>query len=198
VIGGSWTNAMNLPTTPGASTLVNGVDVNSAGKVLYAVTEYVSDSGEADFYDMVINSATSSASQDGWGTLSPASPPDPNSQLGSVSLDGQGNGLVAGFRTSPTLRFEAIPLDHAGPWMNALKVPKRGRDDTVIRFSVAPQDVFTALMGKTKWTFGDGKTAFGNSVTHKYAKPGTYTVKATRTDALGNRTTVTRTIRIKP
>jgi PKD repeat protein len=46
------------------------------------------------------------------------------------------------------------------------------------------------------WGFGDGKTATGPSVTHVFAKPGTYPVTLTVSDAVGNTTTLTATTKV--
>ncbi|MHB8690854.1 MAG: PKD domain-containing protein [Solirubrobacteraceae bacterium] len=47
------------------------------------------------------------------------------------------------------------------------------------------------------WSFGDGKTAVGPSVTHSFDKTGTYTVKLTVTDRGGNTASFAQTIDVK-
>src|SRR5262249_27025520 len=44
------------------------------------------------------------------------------------------------------------------------------------------------------WSFGDGATATGQSVSHRFVKAGRYTVTLTVTDALGGTTTATTQI----
>ena len=46
------------------------------------------------------------------------------------------------------------------------------------------------------WSFGDGQTATGESVTHSYGTAGNYTVTLTVTDAYGNTGTASRTIAV--
>jgi len=46
------------------------------------------------------------------------------------------------------------------------------------------------------WDFGDGTKAKGASVSHTFAKPGTYTVSLTATDRGGNTSTVSRQIAV--
>jgi len=48
-----------------------------------------------------------------------------------------------------------------------------------------------------EWTFGDGKTATGESVTHAYAGEGTYTVTLTVTDTAGQIDTTTTTVTVE-
>jgi PKD repeat protein len=47
------------------------------------------------------------------------------------------------------------------------------------------------------WDFGDGETAKGETVTHTYAKAGTYTVKLTVTDSAGRSATVEEPLVVK-
>jgi serine protease len=47
------------------------------------------------------------------------------------------------------------------------------------------------------WTFGDGATGSGGSVTHIYKKPGSYSVKETVTDSNNASASVTKTISVK-
>jgi hypothetical protein len=49
---------------------------------------------------------------------------------------------------------------------------------------------------KYSWNFGDGTSAVGPSVTHAYAKGGTYTVKLTVTDRGGNVSTSTQSVQV--
>ncbi len=46
------------------------------------------------------------------------------------------------------------------------------------------------------WDFGDGKTGSGRSITHKYEKPGTYTVVLRVEDPIGNFDTATRQVEV--
>src|SRR5207245_3720921 len=47
------------------------------------------------------------------------------------------------------------------------------------------------------WTFGDGTTGIGLSVSHAYATPGTYTAMVTVTDRSGNAATSSATISLR-
>jgi streptogramin lyase len=111
-----------------------------------------------------------------------------------------GDAVVA-WRSHPNaasfLRVHAAAYDAAGPMLNDLSIPSSGTVGQSVTFSVSPLDVWSAL-GTTKWSFGDGSSATGTSVTHGYAAAGRYTVMVESEDALGNRTTNTATITIRP
>jgi uncharacterized membrane protein len=61
----------------------------------------------------------------------------------------------------------------------------------------SPFDVWSAPVA-VSWSFGDGASATGTSVTHAYAHPGTYTVSVTATDAAGNTTSDSGSITVSP
>jgi PKD repeat protein len=54
--------------------------------------------------------------------------------------------------------------------------------------SVLELDVWSQI-ASTTWSFGDGTSGAGLSVSHAYASPGLYTVSATAADAVGNAVT---------
>jgi PKD repeat protein len=58
----------------------------------------------------------------------------------------------------------------------------------------------TAIPGRTivsyTWSFGDGGTASGQSVTHPFAAPGTYTVTLTVVDSAGRSSSTTLTVTV--
>lgn len=58
----------------------------------------------------------------------------------------------------------------------------------------------TAVQGRTivsyTWSFGDGGTASGQSVTHPFAAPGTYTVTLTVVDSAGKSSTFSNTVTV--
>jgi PKD domain len=116
--------------------------------------------------------------------------PDPaEDDLGmNVAIDGQGDG-VFGYRSlNGDYIAGASLLDAAGPLLNGLSIPSDAATGTPTTFSVSPTDQITSV-ASTTWSFGDGTTASGASVTHAFASPGTYSVSVTSTDASGNSTT---------
>jgi hypothetical protein len=90
----------------------------------------------------------------------------------------------------------AAGLDVAGPAILAFKAPRTGRPGARIAFSVRAKDTWAGTK-VVRWKLGDGTKARGKSVTHVYARPGSYRVTVTLTDKVGNTTTRSRTITIR-
>ena len=150
------------------------------------------------YFDAVLDAATASYRSAGGLFTAPqaVSPPgqvvspDPaEDELGlNVAIDGQGDG-VFGYRSLDGVEIAgASLLDAAGPVLNGLSIPAGAATGTPTTFSVAPTDQITSV-ASTTWSFGEGTTASGASVTHAFASPGTYSVSVTSTDASGNSTT---------
>jgi len=93
--------------------------------------------------------------------------------------------------------IQAAGYDAAGPQLRGLSVPGAARAGSPGSFSVAPLDVWSQA-ASTSWTFGDGASASGESVSHTYAAPGSYPVTVTSTDSLGNSSTENRTVTVAP
>jgi hypothetical protein len=114
-----------------------------------------------------------------------------------LAIDPQGNATAVWWRSDGTHDIvQAAGYDAAGPLLDALSVPTAGTVGQPLSLSVSPLDVWSAL-GATSWTFGDGATATGTSLTHAYADAGTFAVGVTATDAISNATSATRTITIE-
>ena len=105
------------------------------------------------------------------------------------AIDAHGNAIVVCERA-------ATGYDGSGPLLRSLSVPRSGRTEESLRFAVSPVDVWSRVV-KTRWTFGDGRRATGQSVTHEFRQAGRFTVTITSTDSLGHATTAKRRIRIR-
>jgi hypothetical protein len=120
-----------------------------------------------------------------------------------VSLDREGNALAAWVRSDrdpgPTnyrARVQTAVLDAAPPTLTAVTIPDRPRAAIATTFAATATDVGSAVT--LTWDFGDGTTGVGAGVTHTYAVAGTYTVRVTATDAVGNATSATRSVEVGP
>jgi hypothetical protein len=113
-----------------------------------------------------------------------------------VVMDAGGDAIAAWslFNGTNTI-IQARVNDATGPLLRNLAVPAGGFTGQPLAFSVSPFDAFSPI-GSTSWSFGDGATAAGTSVTHAFAKPGTYSVTLTSADAVGNASSATKTLTI--
>jgi PKD repeat protein len=89
--------------------------------------------------------------------------------------------------------LSARAYDVDGPLVNALSIPATGMAGTPVAFSVTAVDAWSAV-ASTSWSFGDGTTASGATVSHTYAAAGSYAVAVTVTDAVGNARTRTGSV----
>lgn len=116
-----------------------------------------------------------------------------------VAVSSQGDAVATWerFDDSRDEIVQAAGYDAAGPLLGGLSIPSTGTAGEPVSFSVSPLSVWSSI-AETRWSFGDGSSAVGTSVTHAYAKAGTYEVTLESEDALGNKTTTVGTITIAP
>jgi PKD domain len=111
-----------------------------------------------------------------------------------VAFDGQGDAVTVWDATGA---IQGAGYVAAGPSLNGLSIPPTGTVGQPVTFSVSPLDVWSEL-GETSWSFGDGASASGTSVTHTYTSAGTYEVAVHSADTLGNSTSASGTITVAP
>ncbi len=144
----------------------------------------------------VVEAAAGLATSGSWQTpvqLSAAGEPAREQQ---VALDAQGNAAAVWSRfDGASYIAEAAGYDAAGPLLSSLTIPATGTVGQSLAFSTSPFDIWSAL-GATSWSFGDGTSQTGTSVTHAYGAPGTYTVTVTGADVLGNASSAGATVAI--
>jgi hypothetical protein len=121
----------------------------------------------------------------------------PEESAPEVGVDAQGNGIAVFSRAGSGGEYliEAAGYDAEGPQLRGLTIPSAGIVGQPLQFFQAPLDVWSGVLSEG-FSFGDGSGASGVSTTHTYMAPGTYRVTASAIDALGNTTTVTRTVTI--
>jgi hypothetical protein len=129
-----------------------------------------------------------------FGPATTVSATGPQESSPEVGIDARGNAIAVWSRSNgPNYLLEAAGYDAAGPLPRGLTLPSQGLVGQPLQFFVAPLDVWSPVLSEG-FSFGDGASADGVSVTHTYGAPGSYQVTATATDVLGNTTTVTRTL----
>jgi hypothetical protein len=90
--------------------------------------------------------------------------------------------------------LQAAIYDGSPPAINDVQVPASGQTGQSAGMSAGASDALSTA--NLSWSFGDGSSAAGGSVSHTYSSPGNYTVTVTATDDAGNSTSVTRSIAI--
>jgi PKD domain len=90
----------------------------------------------------------------------------------------QANGAVAGTAVADV--FDATP-----PALGAVTIPTATVVGQAVSFSASASDAMSAP-GSPSWTFGDGTTATGATVSHAYARVGTFSVQVAVADGAAN------------
>ncbi len=117
--------------------------------------------------------------------------PQPLMKLDHASVV-TGDGVAALVGIDWATRANVVRLfDGAPPVLDFASVAD---GELALRFTAKATDLSGAPA--ITWEFGDGGTATGTEVRHVFARPGTHTVRATATDALGQRTTVERAVEV--
>ena len=187
--GGVWQPAANL-SEGGHSASFPQVAIDSKGDAVGVWNRY-------NGANEVIQGASRPASG-GWQGPVNLSEPGQNTYQPDVSMDAQGDAVAVWERgANPSWTVQAAGYDAAGPLLNGLSIPTSGTAGQPVSFSVSPFDVWSAL-GNSSWSFGDGASASGASVTHTYAAAGSYHVTLASADLLGNATSASGTIVIAP
>lgn len=135
-----------------------------------------------------------------FGPLTPFTPATQN--LSSVQptvaggADGDAVAVWPIFDSAATkLRQWAAIYDASPPVLTDISVPASATSGTPVAMSTTATDALSPV-GPVAWSFGDGTSTDGPSVSHAYASAGTYTVTITTADAVGNAVAATRTVAI--
>ncbi len=112
--------------------------------------------------------------------------------------DHQGS-VVALYRNESSKMLRAAAYDGGPPILLGASVPAQATAGQPVTFSASMVDLWAGLAaGAPTWSFGDGATSSGSTVTHTFAAAGTYGVVLSAADALGNTTTGTYAIVVAP
>jgi hypothetical protein len=142
----------------------------------------------SDGTNEIVEAAAGQASSGVWKAAVPLSGKGQNAQEQQISLDGEGNAAAVWRRFDGTDYItEAAGFDSDGPRLSGLAIPAGATVGQQLAFLVSPFDVWS-VPATTNWSFGDGTSQSGTSVSHAYTAPGKYTVTVSSTDAVGNQT----------
>ncbi len=114
-----------------------------------------------------------------------------------IALDEQGDAVLAYPVGATPLGIDVTVFDASAP-QATLTGPSKVQVKSRATFRASVTDAFSPLT--TNWSFGDGGSGTGSSVTHTFTRTGRFTVKLTATDTAGNATSksLTVTVSAKP
>ncbi len=187
--GGTWQSPLDL-SAAGQNAASPQVAVDPQGNVIASWDEF---NGTASLAQVALRPAgrTWSTPLDPTMTGESASVPD-------AAFDAQGNATaVWAYANGTNSIVQAAGYDAAAPQLRGVSIPASGTVGVPVSFSVSPLDVWSPV-ASTNWSFGDGQSATGASVSHSYSSPGSYTVVVSSADALGNAASTAASITIAP
>jgi hypothetical protein len=185
----SWTAPVAVSGLGGNVEEAPEVSVNGAGNAV-VVWERLSGTSE------VIEAASGLAASGSWQAPVALSANGNQAAEAQVAVDAQGNAAATWKRFDGTSYIaEATGFAFAGPLLSPPSIPATGTVGKSLSFSTSASDVWSAP-GTPSWSFGDGTSQAGGNTAHAYGSPGTYTVTVSSTDAVGNTTSASGTVRI--
>ncbi|MDX6512155.1 MAG: hypothetical protein QOE36_1659 [Gaiellaceae bacterium] len=176
-VGGDWERAVAIPGSgPEASP---ALAMNARGDAVAVWPDY-------------IGGTLRGAARPAGGTWQTAADVGPFASFGPsgerIAMDAAGDAVVVwnhsgeGYGEDTVL---AAAYDAAGPVLK-VTAPTSGVVLQPLTFTVKAVDAWSRLSAEPGWTFSDGRTAGGASVTRAFASPGTYTATVVVSDAAGN------------
>ena len=188
-VGGAWQAAEDL-SAPGQDASFQRVALDAAGN---AVAIWRRSNGTN-----LIVQGSSRPVGGAWQPGKDLSAPGQHARVPQLDMDPAGNAVAVWERASGGTGdvAQAAPYDGAGPVFRNVNVPAKGFARQRLTFSLDAFDAWSALAPPV-WTFGDGKSATGQRVTHTFARGGTYTVGLTQADAVGNASSATRVLTLR-
>jgi hypothetical protein len=123
-----------------------------------------------------------------FGAITTLSLPGTDGVSPDVAVDPRGNAAAVWVETSAANppRLLTAEYDATAPSLTNVSVPEAAQTGEPVAMSASAGDDWSVPV--LNWTFGDGATGTGASVSHIYDFPGEYAVTATAVDAAGNTT----------
>ena len=149
----------------------------------------------SDGADTIVQAAVRRAGT-GFGAIIDLSAPGRDAVAPQLGIDADGDAIAAWQRSDGTNTIvQAAGYDAAGPQLRGLNIPVTATRGTAATYSLSPLDVWSPV-SSTQWSFDDGTTASGATVSHAFASAGDHSVTVAATDALGNTTSATRVVSV--
>ena len=189
LVGGTWQAPVDL-SQAGQDASPPQLAVDARGDAVAVWVRY-----DGNFFIM---QASVRPAGGAWRKPIDLSAPGQSAHEPQVAVDPQGDGVAIWDRLNGTNQLvQAAGYDAAGPLLAGVSIPATGIVGIPVSFSVSPLDVFSPI-ALTTWSFGDGQSVSGASLSHAYAKPGSYTVALSSQDTLANATSTAAQITIAP
>ena len=189
--GGTWSTPQDLAPPASGGYGAPRLAIDTSDRIAAA---YVTNLASGFFV-----AATTRAPGEPWTASAPLSPSgDGNASEPRVAMDAAGQATVTWLRNEapPGHVLETRTLDTQGPLATGLSIPTATAGQPVtLQWSAI--DAWSPV-SSIAWTFGDGGSGSGASVTRTFAAVGSYAVSVTATDAVGNATTLTGTLVVSP
>ena len=136
-----------------------------------------------------------------WGSPEPLQPPDTRNYFdtGGIDADGHGNAVAGWLGIGFGDTISAAAFDGQPPATPRLSVSPGGSAvvGQAITFHATASDSWSPPVDFA-WSFGDGGTATGETVTHTFGSQGTFTVSVTASDQAGNTASANTTVTVGP
>jgi PKD domain len=190
-------------TRPAGGAFAPPVNVNSGKDAPQLQEVSVSEEGDAIVVwsgengpDEIVRAAVRPAGANAYGAPVAISQSSGDLFHPKSSMDAGGDATVLWIRNNGSHNIvQWAGYDADPPQLNQVSIPGTAKVGDTVPFSASASDVWP--VGKPSFDFGDGGQADGNPVSHVYAAPGSYRVKATVADALGRTATSFGTILVK-
>lgn len=153
---------------------------------------------DTQFMQNVVRAAVRPAGAGGFGAPTIVSNTKLYGSTPRIALDEQGDAVLAYPEGATPTGVDIATFDASAPQVTAFSGPSRVTAGTPATFSTNVTDAFSPFT--TKWSFGDGGSGTGSSVSHTFTRPGRFTVTLAATDTAGNATSqsLTVTVNAKP
>jgi hypothetical protein len=192
-VGGDWSGVEDLSDRYLAAQYQSArqpqVGVDPRGDAVVVWQSY-----EGSYY---VIQATQRPAGGGWSAVQNISTANQDADAPQVAVDPEGDAVAVWESAEGAGRtIQAAAYDTTGPQLRRLSVPAGGVAGEALPFSVSAVDLWSKTRS-TVWSFGDGATALGDSVQHRYDRAGTYTVTVTSTDVSGNASSASATVSVR-
>ena len=186
--GGTFPAAGAVASIPVGTPDDFGLGGSARGDVVIAWSTF-----DPQFMQNVVRAAVRPAGAAGFGAPTIVSNTTTYGSKPQIVLDEQGDAVLAYQEGATPGGIDAAVFDASAPQVSA-SGPSRIQVKTRATFRTTVTDAFSPFT--TRWSFGDGGSATGSSVSHTFTRTGRFTVQLTATDMAGNATTKSLSITV--